>query len=69
MTDRERAKEAHDKVMQELFRFEKNPTFELHQLTLECLTSKEEVFLMEDYRFIRYAGESWNGGAVYQVRF
>ena len=68
MSDRERARAAYDKIMTELFRFEKCPTYALAKITLENMTSKGEVFLMEEYRFIKYVGLNSNGYETYQVR-
>ena len=68
MSDKERAKAAHDKVLSALFYKDNNPTFELAKVTLENLTSKAEVFLMEEYRMIRFVGINHNGHDIYQVR-
>lgn len=51
MTDKERARKAYDKVLVAIFYKDPNPTYELCKVTLENLTSKAEVFLMEEYRF------------------
>ena len=69
MTDRERAKAAHKKVLSALFEHEKVPTYALAQKTLENITSAGEVFLMEEYRFIKYVGNNSNGYPTFQVRF
>jgi hypothetical protein len=69
MSDRERAKAAHEKVLSALFQHEKNPTYALAQKTLEIMTSPGEVFLMEEYRFIKYIGNNFNGYPTFQVRF
>ena len=68
MTDREIAKRAYDKIMSELFQFDRCPTYALAKITLENMTSKGEVFLMEEYRFIKYVGLNSNGFETYQVR-
>ena len=69
MNDRARAKEAHDKILSELFRGDSNPTYELTYPALANLTSRGDVYLMEEYRMIKYVGENHNGYSVYQVRF
>ena len=69
MTDRERAKAAHDKVLSALFEKESNPTYELCYQTLANITSPEEVFLMEEFKRIRFVGTNHNGYDVFQVRF
>ena len=68
MTDKERAQKAYDKVLEAIFYKDRNPTFELCKVTLENLTSKAEVFLMEEYRLIRFVGINHNGHEVFQVR-
>lgn len=69
MSDRTRAKEAHNKVINALFQYDSNPTYELSYPSLVNLTSRGDVFLMEEYRMIKYVGENHNGYSVYQVRF
>ena len=69
MSDKERARAAYNKVMAELFKFEKVPTYALGKITLENITSKGDVFLMEEFRFIKYVGLNSNGYETYQVRF
>ncbi len=36
---------------------------------LEIMTSPGEVFLMEEYKFIKYIGNNFNGYPTFQVRF
>ena len=69
MTDRERAVQAHRRVLSALFLHDDNPTYALSKIALEQLTSPEEVFLMEDYKLIKYLGNNSNGYPTYQVRF
>lgn len=69
MNDRARAKEAHDKVLSALFQFDSNPTYELTYPALVNLTCRGDVYLMEEYRMIKYVGENHNGCSVFQVRF
>lgn len=69
MTDRERAKAAHEKVLSALFFNDNNPTYELCGVTIANMTSPGELFLMEEYKLIKYVGENHNGHSVYQVRF
>lgn len=69
MTDRERAQAAYNKVLYALFQHEKVPTYALAQKTLENLTSPGEVFLMEEYRLIKYVGNNSNGYPTFQIRF
>lgn len=69
MTDRQRALNAHQRVLSALFLRDTNPTYALSKLALESLTSPGEVFLMEDYKLIRYIGKNSNGYPTYQVRF
>lgn len=68
MTDRQRAAAAHEKVLSALFDGDKNPTYALSAPCLENITSRADVFLMEDYGFIKYVG-CYNGNSTYQVRF
>lgn len=68
MTDREIAKNAYGKVISALFSKEKEPTYALAKITLENLTSIGEVYLMEEYKFIKYIGKNSNGFDTYKVR-
>ena len=68
MSDRQRAKAAHEKVLSAVFYNDPYPTFELARTTLENLTSVTEVFLMEDFNLIRFCGVNHNGIEVYQIR-
>lgn len=69
MTDRERAVQAHRRVLSALFLHDDNPTWALSKIALERLTSPGEVFLMEDYKLIKFVGNNSNGYPTYQVRF
>lgn len=69
MTDRERAVQAHRRVLSALFLHDDNPTWALSKIALESLTSPGEVFLMEEYKLIKYLGNNSNGYPTYQVRF
>ncbi len=69
MSDRQRAENAYNRVISELFKHDRIPTYALSQLALVNLTSAGEVFLMEEYRFIKYIGENAEGYPTFQVRF
>ncbi len=69
MSDRERAKAAHEKVISAIFQHDKNPTYALSQITLEQMTSPGDVFLMEEYKLIKFIGNNSNGFPTFQVRF
>lgn len=69
MNDKMRAKAAHDKVLSALFLYDSNPTYELTYPALINLTCRADVFLMEEYKMIKYVGENHNGHSVFQVRF
>ena len=69
MNDRARAKRAHEKVLSAIFYHDSNPTYELTLPALVNLTSRGDVYLMEEYRMIKYVGENHNGCSVFQVRF
>lgn len=69
MSDRQKAEQAYKKVISTIFSNDRNPTYALSQKALENITSCGEVFLMEQYRFIKYVGNNSNGNATFQVRF
>lgn len=69
MNDRERAKQAHEKVLSALFYHDSNPTYSLTLPTLVNMVGWGDVYLMEEYRMIKYVGENHNGCSVFQVRF
>lgn len=68
MTDRQRAENAYKKVLEYIFDRDDNPTYALAQITLEHLTSVEEVFLMEDFNLIKFVGNNSNGFPTYKIR-
>jgi hypothetical protein len=63
-----RAKQAHNKIMNELFKYDNNPTYELCGITLINLFGLEIVNEMEDENLIKYIGQNHNNLSVYQVR-
>ncbi len=63
-----RAEQAYKKLMDELFRYDKNPTYELCGITIENLCGKQERIEMSLAGLIKYVGKNHNGYAVYQVR-
>lgn len=69
MTDRERAVQAHTMVLSALFQHDDNPTYALSKIALEEITSVGDVFLMEEYKLIKFIGNNSNGYATFQVRF
>lgn len=69
MSDRERAKAAYKKVISAISQHDKNPTYALAQITLEQMTSPGDVFLMEEYKLIKFIGNNSNGFPTFQVRF
>lgn len=69
MTDRQRAERAYQRIIAHLFDGDDNPTYTMCGASLANLTSKGEVFLMEEYKLIKYIGDGWNKMPQYQVRF
>ena len=62
------AKEAYSDLMEELFKYDKNPTYELCAMTLVNRYGVELVRDMEDLGLIKYIGQNWNNLAVYKIR-
>lgn len=62
------AQEAYKDLMEELFKYDKNPTYELCAMTLVNRYGVELVRDMEDLGLIKYIGQNWNNLAVYKIR-
>ena len=66
---REVAVKAYNKIIDALYKYDSNPTYELCKPTIENLTSAVELYLMKAHKLIKFVGYNHNGIAVYQVRF
>lgn len=64
----ERAEKAYKKIMEELFKNDNNPTYELAGITIENMVGKQARIEMMLAGLIRYVGKNHNGLSVYQVR-
>jgi hypothetical protein len=62
------AQEAHKDLMEELFQFDNNPTYELSAATLEARYGLRTVMDMERAGLIWIAGRNHNGMIIFQVR-
>lgn len=62
------AQEAYNDLMEEIFKYDENPTYELCAMTLVNRYGVELVNDMEDLGLIKYVGQNWNNLAVYQIR-
>lgn len=65
---RQRAIEAHEKILAEIYRTCDNPSYTLTRLSIENITSSYDLANMEDFGLITFAGINWNGIAEYIVR-
>jgi hypothetical protein len=63
-----RAERAYKKMMDELFKFTSNPTYELCGITIENLVGKQARLEMMWEGLIKYVGKNHNGLSVYQIR-
>ena len=64
----DRAKEAHNKIMEEIYKFTNNPTYELCGITIENMVGKQARIEMTLAGLIKYVGINHNGLSVYQIR-
>jgi GR25 family glycosyltransferase involved in LPS biosynthesis len=62
------AKEAYDDLINELFRFDNNPTYELCAITLDNKYGISTTINMEKAGYIKYIGKNHNGHVVYKIR-
>lgn len=62
------AKAAYKKIIDEVFKFDENPTFELCQPTIENLVGEDACFEMACRGMITYVGRNHNGIRVYKIR-
>lgn len=62
------AQEAYNDLMENLFRYDDNPTYELCGATLYNRYGIQTVNDMEDAGLIRYVGQNHNNLSVFQVR-
>ena len=62
------AQEAYADLIEELFRYDDNPTYELCGMTLYNRYGAKVTFAMEDAGLIRYIGRNHNNVDVFQVR-
>ena len=61
-------KEAYKKIIEEVFRYDDNPTYELCQPTIESMVGEEACFDMAVKGYIKYVGRNHNGIRVYKIR-
>lgn len=54
--------------MEEIFKYDSNPTYQLCDITLISMFGLEIVNKMEDAELIKYAGQNCNNLAVYKIR-
>lgn len=62
------AKTAYKKLIEEVFRFDDNPTYELCQPTIENMVGSEALFDMVCSGLIEYVGRNHNNIRVYKIR-
>lgn len=62
------AKTAYNDLMEKIFKYDNNPTYELCGITLINLYGLETVNSMEDAGLINYVGQNHNNLSVYQIR-
>jgi hypothetical protein len=63
-----RAEKAYKKIMEELFKNDNNPTYELCGITIENMVGKQARIEMTLAGLIKYVGINHNGLSVYQIR-
>lgn len=61
-------KEAYKKLMEEIFKYDNNPTYQLCGITLINMFGLDAVNQMEDAGLIRYVGQNANNLSVYKIR-
>jgi len=64
----ERAQQAYQDLINRLFKYDNNPTYELCGVTIVNLYGEQIKTEMALLGLIRYVGRNHNGLAVYQVR-
>lgn len=62
------AQEAYNDLMEEISKYDENPTYELCAITLVNRYGVEIVNDMEDLGLIKYVGQNFNNFAVYKIR-
>lgn len=62
------AQEAYNDLMEEISKYDENPTYELCAITLVNRYGVEIVNDMEDLGLIKYVGQNFNNLAVYKIR-
>lgn len=62
------AQEAYNNLMNEVFKYDENPTYELSAMCLCARYGPRIVGEMEDLGLITYAGQNFNNLAVYKIR-
>jgi hypothetical protein len=63
-----RAKEAYNKMMNEIFKYDNNPTYELAGITIENMFNKQIRIEMTLEGLIEYKGKNHNNLSIYQIR-
>ena len=60
--------EAYKKIIDELFKYDDNPTYELCGVTIDNMVGVQKRIDMEDAGLIKYVGNNHNNYTVYQIR-
>jgi len=59
---------AYQKIINEIFKYDNNPTYELCGITIENMVGEQTKIEMEIQGLIIYKGKNHNGLSVYQIR-
>lgn len=62
------AKETYQALMEKIFKYDPNPTYQLCGITLINMFGLDAVNAMEDAGFIKYVGQNCNNFSVYKIR-
>lgn len=62
------AQQAYQQMIDEIFKNDPNPTYELCGITIENMFDSKILASMEIEGFIKYRGINHNGHEVYQIR-
>lgn len=61
-------KKAYEHILEEIFKYDDNPTYELCQPTIENLVGADMLFNLVVSGLIQYVGRNHNGIRVYKIR-
>jgi hypothetical protein len=68
MSKTQQAQQAYEKIIEEVFKFDNNPTYELCGITIENMVGRQALEAMTQEGFIKYVGRNHNGLSIYQIR-